>query len=62
MCWRYLPLVSGETLDALSGRLVGVDAAVGGVDGGAGCVGTGGGGVAVDIGKMGLSLHTHVTA
>jgi len=41
---------------------VGVVAAVGGVDGSVGCVGTCGGGVAVDIGKMGLSLHTHMTA
>lgn len=49
-----LPLVSGETRDALSGRLAGVDAVVGDVGGGVGgCVGTGGGGVAVDIGKLG---------
>ena len=62
MHWRYLPLVSGETLDALSGRRVGVDATVGGVDGSVGCVGTGGGGVAVDIVKLELSLRTHMTA
>ena len=41
---------------------MGVDAAVGGVDGSVGCVGTVGGGVAVGIGKLGLSLHTHVIA
>ena len=63
MHWRYLPLVSGETLDTLSGRFGVVDAAVGGVGGSVGgCVGTGGGGVAVDIGELELSVSTHVIA
>jgi hypothetical protein len=49
----HSPLVSGETLDSLSGRLTGKGVGDGEVGGGVGgCVGAGGGGVAVDMGEL----------